>query len=449
MKRIGYILTAFVAILVIFTLALAQLEARNAKYLLRAVSGKDIRGYYGSDALAALAFTGKDPLFAVSAPGEVNGPVRRGKIYFYDNIMADSAVLTIAAPNESELFGARISGGGDFNGDGIPDLCAGAPCGEGTPKDPAGKVYLYLGGADFGTAVYAALSVGEKGDAFGSAVDLTHDINGDGLADLIVGAQHSALSGATSGRAYVWFGRKTGMPGEKPDVEIKLGTTNDNFGCSIASGDVSGDGQPDLIIGARQRNDGDKMPGAVYIFHGGKGVKLTEASQLLYGESTGFQDWFGETVAVVQDQNGDNTADLLVGAPQVTVDGKQVGRVYLYHGAAKLAVKADAVFNGTAEAGRFGQHVYAIGDLNADGKSEWAVQGETESAGRGVIHFFRGGSQQDFYDFTGERSGDRLGNAVAIVTGNDKTGGQKVLVATRWSSAEAQNSGRVYYLSIE
>jgi len=65
MKRVGILLLSAVALLMIFTLALAQLEVRSAKYLLRVISGEDIRGYFGSDATAAFPFTGGKELFAV------------------------------------------------------------------------------------------------------------------------------------------------------------------------------------------------------------------------------------------------------------------------------------------------------------------------------------------------------------------------------------------------
>jgi hypothetical protein len=449
MKRIGFVLFSAVALLAVFTLALAQLEGRSAKYLLRVINGTDIRGYYGTDVEAAYPYTGGSPLFAVSATGETDGPIRTGKVFLYDKLLADAPALTITGPSDGELFGWALSGGGDWNGDGIPDLAVGAPCGQGTGKSPAGKVYLYLGGAEFGKAASAVLSAGESGDGFGEAVCLKDDINGDSLADLIIGAPRSAKAGATAGRAYVWFGRRSGGPGKMPDAEIRLGTTNDLFGTAIATGDVNGDGQADLLIGAPQHNVGDKLPGSVYVFLGGPKIGFATPSQVIDGEGTAFQDHFGKSLAVISDLNGDNVNDVVIGAPQAAQEGKQFGRVYIYAGGPKIGPKPAATFLGASEAGRFGNRVFSLGDLNRDGKGDWAAQAESESGSRGVVRFYYGGWDREFYKFTGEGVGDRLGGGLAVLGDLDGNGAKEAGIGARWNDAESENAGRLYLLSFE
>jgi hypothetical protein len=446
MKRIGYILLCSVGLLVIATLVLAQLETPRAKSLLRVMTGKEVRGYYGTAVSPALAFKDTTRWFAVSATGETDGPVRVGKVFLYDNLLSGEPVLTIRG-GEGELFGTTLATG-DWNGDGIPDLAVGAPAGQGTGSRAPGKVYLYLGGEAFGAAADAVLSAGEAGDAFGAAICMTDDINGDSLADLVVGAPYSRKAGATAGRAYVWFGRHAGGPGRAPDAEIRLGTTNDLFGTAVATGDVNGDGQADLVIGSPHDKTGDKWLGSVTVIYGGKKVSFAAPSQVIWGEGTSWQDEFGTSVAVVPDMNGDGAGEILVGAPQVTDLGKQVGKVYLFHGGAKIEAKPSATYVGSSEAGRFGQHVFSLGDVNGDGKGDWAAQAENEAGSRGVIHFFYGGWDRPFQNFTGETVGDRLGSALAVLRGMSE-GGPKVLVGARWNDSEAENAGRVYLLQFE
>ena len=448
MKRVGIILLSLVGLLVVYALALAQLEARSSKYLLRVITGEDVRGYFGSALEGPYAFVGGNPLFAVSATGEVQGPVRAGHVYVYDDLLAEQPILTITGPSEGELFGATLSGGGDWNGDGLPDLAVGAPNNP-AGGSPPGKVYVYLGGAEFGKAAPMAISAGESADGFGEAVSLKDDLNGDGLADLIVGAPRSRKAGATAGRAYVWFGKKDGKPGQTPDVEIKIGTTNDLFGTALATGDLNGDGQADLAIGAPHDKVGGDWLGTVFVFHGGTTVRFAEASQAIHGEGTAFQDQFGRTVAIVPDQNGDGSAELLVGAPQVTVDGKQFGKVYLYHGGNKIASQAAMTFLGSSEACRFGQAVYSLGDINNDGKGDWAAFAEAETGGRGAIRLYYGGWEKEFYRFAGESVGDRLGSSLAALGDFDTNESADILVGARWNDTGGENAGRVYVLGIE
>ncbi|MBU0510064.1 FG-GAP repeat protein [bacterium] len=448
MKRVGIVLLTAVALLVVFTLALAQLEARSAKHLLRVLTGEDVRGYFGSALEGAYAFTGDKPLFAVSSTGEVQGPIRTGQVDFHDGLLAEKPVLTIRGVEEGDLFGWTLSGGGDWNGDGIPDLAVGAPNST-AGGSPPGKVYVYLGGPEFGKSSAAIVTAGEKADGFGEAISLKHDINGDGLADLIVGAPRSHKAGATAGRAYVWYGKKEGSPAKEPDVEVKIGTTNDLFGTCIATGDLNGDGQADVAIGVPHDKLGGDWLGAVFVFHGGTGIDFKAPSQTVRGEGTAFQDQFGRSIAIVADQNGDGAAELAVGAPQVTVDGKQFGKVYLFYGGAKIASQANMTFAGPTEAGRFGQLVYDLGDINGDGKGDWAVHAEAETGGRGTIRLYYGGWEKEFYKFTGESVGDRLGNATISVGDFDANGSADILVGARWNDACGENAGRVYVLGIE
>jgi hypothetical protein len=263
-----------------------------------------------------------------------------------------------------------------------------------------------------------------------------------------VGAPHSAKSGATAGRVYIWFGTK-GAVSKSPDKEIPLGTMNDLFGTSVSTGDLDGDGTADLVIGAPHYGTEADYYGAAYIFHGGKDAKFASPTQLIKGEKTSFQDQFGWSVAVLTDINGDGKSELLVGAPQCTEGGRQLGKVYLYHGADKLADAAAATFWGTIEAGKFGQKVYSLGDVNGDGKGDWAAQADQESGSRGTVHFYYGGWDKEFYKYTGEAVADRLGSCLVNVGDFDGNGSKEVLVGARWNDTESENAGRCYILSLE
>jgi hypothetical protein len=137
-------------------------------------------------------------------------------------------------------------------------------------RNPPAKFILYLGGAGFGGSS-VVVTAGENKDSFGRSIDMTHDINGDTLR----GSRRRCAAlgesaGATSGRAYVYFGNANGVA-KTPDLEYKLGTLNDLFGSAVSTGDLTGDGQADLVIGAPHYGAEAVYNGAAYVFAGGKG----------------------------------------------------------------------------------------------------------------------------------------------------------------------------------
>ena len=360
-----------VAILSIFTASFAETES----HLFSVLTGKASQAYFGSAALGVADWRGAGvACVAVGASGGI-GLIHRGAVYLYDTLDTATPVTVLKGAEDGDLFGYRLAGVTDMNGDGIPDLAVSAPY-MGTQSKKPGKVYLYVGGDGFGTAKPLEFSVNEKGNGFGRAV-CVEDLNGDGLADLIVGAPYSNHGGIMSGRAYIWWGSVNLKGNAKPDVTLNHGTTNDMFGTSLAVGDLNGDGYADLAVGSPQHNIGEELPGSVYIFFGGDNAKWSKPSLILNGEATTFQDHFGATLAIAGDVNGDGSDDLLVGAPNVKIVGGDQGRVYLFSGGESLDDKPDLTLDGEKEINLFGSGLFGVGDLNQDGKADFAIQAES------------------------------------------------------------------------
>ncbi|MCH8842461.1 MAG: FG-GAP repeat protein [SAR324 cluster bacterium] len=179
--------------------------------------------------------------------------------------------------NDGDLFGVSVSGAGDVNGDGFDDLLI---TGDSLSNNDDGAIYIIYGGDGLnhgGSLTVDTLTNGVAGegdgtlgyiieaaealDAFGYAAEFVGDINGDGLADFIVGAR--GATAANNGRAYVIFGNEDAPPGAQLDLAAitngdgSLGffldgeVSGDGLGNSVAgAGDVNGDGWPDLIVGA-------------------------------------------------------------------------------------------------------------------------------------------------------------------------------------------------------
>ena len=121
------------------------------------------------------------------------------------------------------------------------------------------------------------------------------DFNGDGYADVVVGAPQNDAGGADAGRACQFLGG----PGDGPDAEadaVFTGSSLERFGWSVATGvDVNGDGYDDLVVGAPENNAAGNQAGAAYIFLGGSAsLNAPPADVTLLGETA--EDGFGWSV---------------------------------------------------------------------------------------------------------------------------------------------------------
>jgi len=185
-------------------------------------------------------------------------------------------------------FGQFVSVAGDVNGDGIDDLIIGEDYAD-FGGDNSGAAYVVFGKVGgFGATLDVSTLTGANGfrltgvaadDYAGSSVSGAGDINGDGLADLIVGAYSANPNGPESGAAYVVFGKAggfaatlnlSGLTGAN-GFRIAGVAAGDYAGWSpSAAGDVNGDGVDDLIVGAWTADVNGSSSGAAYVIYGKK-----------------------------------------------------------------------------------------------------------------------------------------------------------------------------------
>jgi len=346
--------------------------------------------------------------FLIGAPEhEVEGQAK-GKVYLIRGRPEGWDLATPLGQVETSFLGqdftedagAALAGGGDLDGDGFPDFAIGAPFDDEVASN-AGEVYLFFGGAvawgpetPVGDADGSLRGAAEQ-DRAGTALALGGDLDGDGLADLVVGAPSENVPDGNPGRVYLVPGQPGGW-GPDTDIEgVALASfvgeeVDDQAGWALSTGgDVNGDGVGDLLIGVWNHADGGLEAGRAYLVFGRPSgwsldTGLGEADVVLLSEAPGA--WTGYSVALDGDVDGDGLDDLWIGAPQAPGDGEEDGRAHLVLGREQgWAPEMDlAHANGTLEGAEDDWLGFAVahgGDADGDGRGDlWAGAPRREGA---------------------------------------------------------------------
>ena len=290
--------------------------------------------------------------------------------------------------NPYDYLGISVAGVGDVNGDGYADVALGA-YGFDTENDDAGAVFVFRGpllGIRSVTTADATLLGGGYGDWFGWSVAAAGDVNGDGLADVVVGAPGvPSADGPDSGAAYLYLGPLTGIrTAAGATATFRATRGNDRAGGSVSAGDLDGDGHSDLVIGGWGADEDFQDAGAVWVFYGpvDGNHPLDSADAIISGEKDG--DNAGIAVAVVGDVNSDDRADLLVGAVNDDSGGPASGAAWLLYGPLEGEVslaQADVKLIGEVWDDRAGGSVAGAGDTDGDGFDDILVGAHGNDSG--------------------------------------------------------------------
>jgi Ca2+-binding RTX toxin-like protein len=367
----------------------------------------------------------------------------------------------IMGADQGDASGISVAGAGDVNGDGFDDVIVGA-----FNADPygtnAGAAYVVFGtGSGFARLVDLAgldgsngFRMAATGAAFGNigyAVSGAGDVNGDGLADVVVGAR---ASGGTAGATFVVFGSTAGF-----DAALDVSTLDGSNGFLIngaargswsgfsvsSAGDINGDGVGDLIIGAPYAAaDGVAEAGQTFVVFGSAtGFPASLDLSSLDG-SKGFRidgaaagDESGSCVSAAGDVNGDGIDDLVIGVRDADPNGIEAAGTACVVFGSREPFPADIDLadldgtNGFRIDGVFGQSfwghmaVAGAGDVNGDGFDD-VILGTMNANGHGEAYLVFGSDTafpasltgfdldgSNGYRFRGAALGERAGSAVA------------------------------------
>ena len=280
---------------------------------------------------AGQTLAASDGALLIGCPREGAGEIRWGP---WETGWDALAVITGAEDNDQASGALAL---GDTSGDGVADLAVGSIGADGA-GDNRGALALALGPWDdlSSLADADATWVGQvDSDYAGSAVAVVGDVDGDGLADLLVGVEGDDTAGTTAGAAALFLGATAPVGGTTTLAVARLtgAGEGDRAGGAVSGpGDLDGDGTSDLLVGAWAADAAGSTTGAAYVVYGpvsGR-VDLGAADWTLTGEDD--RDAAGISLAGAGDVQGDGALDLWIGATGEGSVSSGNGAVYLVAG---------------------------------------------------------------------------------------------------------------------
>lgn len=335
----------------------------------RAASLGDVDGDGLDDLLLGAPYPGSNALLLMRAPIEASLD------------LADATVRFEGLEGGTTGHDAQLV---DMNGDGLADVVGGAPGTFGS--DDAGTVWLVLAPFDEGSeslalGATASITGAEPGDGAGRTLRAGGDADGDGLADLLVGAPYADRDGADRGVVSLVLGPCEGdTDASDAHAELWGEAAGALAGLDLGLVDVDGDGRADPVIGAQ--GHASTLEGTVYVVTSEVegSFDLAASDITVHGEAYG---WALGWALAARDIDGDGRAELLLGALGASAEGASTGAAYLFDDAelgSWTTADADARLLGETDGSYTGMGV-ALGDLDGDGLGDLIVGAALEPTG--------------------------------------------------------------------
>ena len=322
------------------------------------------------------------------------------------DLTTSSAARLVGEVANDQLGKGAVAFVSDVNGDGNDDYLVGTHRNDNIGTN-SGAAYLVLGGTEVSGPITDVAHVSLYGgldDQLGYAVSSAGDVNGDGLADVLVNANRYDVTDASgnfyanAGRTYLFYGSANpSWDITQADMIIDGAASDDKSGNAMETvGDIDGDGADDFVLGATVANyEGAVDTGAAYLFtETSSGVhSVLSAAAIFYPE-----EWngargdthFGRSVTGAGDINLDGVLDIAIGAKKSDRTGADSGAVFLYYGPLSgTYTAAHGVISGEALGSETGIAVDVIGDIDGNGSVDLLIGADkfNSAAGKAYVLF--------------------------------------------------------------
>ncbi len=311
--------------------------------------------------------------------------------------------VRLQVDQDDAFFGWSVAGAGDVNGDGYADVIVGAKDYEDSDSEEGGAFVFHGGPRGLIAAFATKITADQVNASLGQSVAGLGDVNGDGYADVAAAAPGFDDGETDEGAAFVFLGSATGVQADSPgDALAQLETNQSGAGGNLnaaGAGDVNGDGYADVIVGAPAFDNGQTNEGVAFVYHGGglgiMGSDAATADAAIESDQMGTK--LGYSVSGAGDVNGDGYADLIVGSPYYDLGEMNEGAAFVFLGGEDGVIGTDpgtahATIESNQDGAGLGTSVNPAGDVNGDGFADIIIgtpsfdNGESDEGAAFVFH---------------------------------------------------------------